>query len=72
MERSRFRDDESASYVVPDDTIADIILSSIQMRLDWFRSAESYGMSNVLRLVIGFGIRTALWFRRLREVIREE
>jgi hypothetical protein len=29
-------------------------------------------MSNVLGLVIGFGIRTALWLRRSREAIGEE
>ena len=40
--------------------------------LDWFRSVGSCGMSNVLGLVIGFGIRTALWLRHSMEVIGEE
>ena len=40
--------------------------------LDWFRSVGSCGMSNVLGLVIGFGIRTALWLRHSTEVIGEE
>ena len=40
--------------------------------LDWFRSVGSCGMSNLLRLVIGFGIKTALWLRRSMKVIREE
>ena len=37
--------------------------------LDWFRSVGSCGMSNVLGLAIGFGIRTVLWFRHSMEVI---
>ena len=40
--------------------------------LDWFRSVESYGMFNVLELVVGFDIRTVLWLRRSRKAIREE
>ena len=40
--------------------------------LDWFRSVGSCGMSNVLGLVVGFSIRTALWLRHLREGIGEE
>ena len=40
--------------------------------LDWFRSVGSCGMSNVLGLVVGFGIRTALWLRHSMEVIGEE
>ena len=39
--------------------------------LDWFQSVESCGMSNVLELVVGFGIRTILWLRRSRETIGE-
>ena len=35
--------------------------------LDWF-----CGMSNVLGLVVEFGIRTSLWLRRSREAIAEE
>ena len=37
--------------------------------LDWFRSVGSCGMSNVLGLVVGFSMRTALWFRHSREAI---
>jgi len=40
--------------------------------LEWFRSVESYGMFNVLELVVGFDIRTVLWLRRSRKAIREE
>ena len=40
--------------------------------LDWFRNVGSCGMSNVLGLVVGYGIRTALWLRRSREAIGEE
>jgi hypothetical protein len=68
---SRSRGDESAAYVVLDDATSDI-LSTIYMCLDWFRSIGSCRMPNILRLVVGFSIRTALWLRRSREVIREE
>ena len=40
--------------------------------LDKFRSVGSYGVSNVLGLVVGFGISSALRLRRLRETIGEE
>jgi hypothetical protein len=40
--------------------------------LNWFRSVISCGMSNVLRLVVRFGIRSTLWLRRSREAIRKE
>ncbi|KAG2586076.1 hypothetical protein PVAP13_5NG021708 [Panicum virgatum] len=40
--------------------------------LDWFRSVGSCGMSNVLGLVIGFGITTVFWLRHLMKVIGEE
>jgi hypothetical protein len=40
--------------------------------LDWFWSIESYGMSTILGLVVGFGIKTVLWIRRSRETIGEE
>ena len=40
--------------------------------LDWFRNVGSCGMSNVLGLVAGFGIRTVLWLRRSMEVIGED
>ena len=63
--KSRIESDQSASYAVLDDATVDI-LSSIQMRFG------SCGMSNVLELVVGFGIRTALWLRHSREAIGEE
>ncbi|KAG2557602.1 hypothetical protein PVAP13_8NG220204 [Panicum virgatum] len=40
--------------------------------LDWFRNVGSCGMSNVSGLVIGFGIRTALWLRHSMKVFGEE
>jgi hypothetical protein len=40
--------------------------------LDWFRNVGSCGMSNVLGLVVGFGISTSLWLRRSRDAIGEE
>jgi len=39
--------------------------------LDWFRSIGFCGMSNVLGLVGGFGMRTTLWFRYSKEAIGE-
>jgi hypothetical protein len=40
--------------------------------LDWFRSVGSYGISNILGLVIGFGMRTALWLRGSKDAIRKK
>ena len=40
--------------------------------LDWFRSIGSCGMSNILGLVVEFGIRTSLWLRRTKKAIGEE
>ena len=40
--------------------------------LDLFRSIGSCGISNFLKSVIGFGIRTVLWLRHSREAIGEE
>ena len=49
-----------------------IFLQRFRCILDWFRSVGSCGMSNVLGLVVGFGIRTTFWLWRSRDAIGEE
>jgi hypothetical protein len=58
--KSRSRGDKCTSYVVSDDAIADIFFHQFRYILDWFRNVASYGISNILELVIGFGIMTTL------------